>query len=163
MKINSKREVVKLIKGPIIKIVQDPIDPSRIIAAGLNGIISFVKLSPFQLQKSFKAFPQFCTSLCIFGENILLGNSNGELVNFRIDGTVIKKVKLYDDCLSSIIVSDSFIVTTGYDGVVIFLSKIDFKIEKRIQLNLPIWNSEYFKNKIYVASNPSHLIDCSNF
>jgi hypothetical protein len=70
--------------------------------------------------------------LCIFGENILLGNSNGELVHFRIDGTVIKKVKLYDDCLSSIIVSDSFIVTTGYDGVVIFLSKIDFKIEKKI-------------------------------
>jgi len=39
---------------------------------------------------------------------------------------------LYDDCLSSIIVSDNFIVTTGYDGVVMFLSKIDFKIEKII-------------------------------
>jgi len=49
MKINNKREVVKLIKGPIIKIFQDPIDPSRIIAVGLNGIISSIKLSPFQL------------------------------------------------------------------------------------------------------------------
>ena len=75
----------------------------------------------------------------------------------------MKKIKLYKDCLSSIIICNSHIVTTGYDGVILFLNHIDFTIEKKIEVKVPIWTSEYFEDKIYIASNPSFLIDNSTY
>ena len=38
--------------------------------------------------------------------------------------------KVHNDCLSSIIECDRYLVTTGYDGLVCFLNKNTFEVEK---------------------------------
>lgn len=41
--------------------------------------------------------------MCIFGDGVLIGNSNGEMVNMRLTGEILGKYKLSEECLSSII------------------------------------------------------------
>ena len=95
-------------------------------------------------------------SICLYGEGILAGSSNGELAYMKITGEVLKRLKVHDDCLSSIVVTDSHIVTSGYDGQVIFLNKITFEAEKKIDVGVPILNMDHYENNIFVAGNPSY-------
>lgn len=74
----------------------------------------------------------------------------------NITGEVLKRLKVHDDCLSSVVVSDTYIITSGYDGQVIFLNKLTFEVENKIDVGVPILNMYHFENNIFVAGNPSY-------
>lgn len=101
--------------------------------------------------------------MCSLNDSLLLGSSEGELVQMKLTGEIVWRKKLHDDCISSILECESYIVTTGYDGVVLLLNKIDFEVEKRIELNIPIWSSYCFHNNLFLAGNPSFEICLSSY
>lgn len=40
--------------------------------------------------------------------------------------------KISEDCISSILESETYVVTTGFDGIVNYLKKSDLEVEKTI-------------------------------
>lgn len=143
MILKKQKDIIKLCEGSVSKIIPYQ-DKNQVIIAGHDGRISHANISSFQIRESFKIFNQFCTSLCLYGEGVLVGSSVGEMVYMKITGEVLKRLIVHDDCLSSIVVSDSHIVTSGYDGQVIFLNKITFEVENTIDVGVPILNMSHF-------------------
>jgi hypothetical protein len=57
----------------------------------------------------------------------------------RYNGEIVKYNKLYDDCLSSIVECDGYIVTSCFNGKIGFLNKRLFFVEREVELGVPIW------------------------
>ena len=70
--------------------------------------------------------------MTLFADGVLVGSSVGELVYMKFSGEIVMRKKISEDCISSILESETYVVTTGFDGIVNYLKKSDLEVEKTI-------------------------------
>ena len=101
----------------------------------------------------------YLTCIVAFGEGFLLALGNGSMMRLNKDFEIQSSLHLHDDCLSSILVSDTEVITTGHDGRICFLNKTTLALEWSYEVESPIYSGMLHENSLYLAGNPAYRMD----
>lgn len=150
-------------RSQISSMIQTTSNLNEFVTIAHDGMIKIWNIEEMKIIASARIKCGYLTSLINYEDGFLVGTGSGELIKFTNKLEKQWSKKIHNDCVTDILQTDMYLISSGFDGKVCFMNKPTLTLEKELNLEVPLSKLTLVYEDIYVAGNPSFRINLCSF